>query len=126
MFLTSENIQNFVAENSETVTGLEMLQTLGFRTSRNTMTFGCISRTPTYGARILRMLGVQLNKGVNAKLEKMKFNFLECEIFGKIDFSEFDYIGDVESSFTVYKAYELDKYIALKADNGCYALVNIA
>lgn len=127
MLLTSENVNELLNANAETKTGVDLLIDLGFRTEQNTVTFGVISKTVTFGARILRLLELKLDKGTNARLPKMEFQLLDCEYLDEpLDISELVYFGEIESNYTVYKAYKIRdvvNVVVLRAQNGVIAIV---
>ncbi|AXF41406.1 hypothetical protein SHAb15599_00040 [Acinetobacter phage SH-Ab 15599] len=123
MLLTMDNISNFVSENSEVMNLQSVLETLGFRGAGNQVAFGILSKRVIFGAQFLKMMGVNPSK---AKSLNPQFKFVECEYIEEpLDFSQFQPVGRMESSFTVYDISKLGDVFVLRAQNGCKAIVTM-
>lgn len=125
ILLTSNNLDQFLSTHAETLDGNTFLEKLGFRRPRNQIAIGFETKTPIFGSRILNMLGLKLNKGLNENLKNMKFKFLDCEYLDEpVSLNEFDHLGEVECDFTMYQAYENGNTIALKSKTGAFVIIS--
>ena len=123
--LASNNVDQFLSTHAEILDGNTLLEKLGFRRPRNQIAIGFESKTPIFGSRILNMLGLKLNKGLNENLKNIKFKFLDCECLDEpVSLSNFDHLGEVECDFTMYQAYESGNAIALKSKAGAFIIIS--
>ena len=123
--LASNNVDQFLSTHAEILDGNTLLEKLGFRRPCNQIAIGFESKTPIFGSRILNMLGLKLNKGLNENLKNMKFKFLDCECLDEsVSLRNFDHLGEVECDFTMYQAYESGNAIALKSKTGAFVIVS--